>query len=76
MADPISIRLFQEVGMDLFQFGRIVEKNNAMFIDMPSQRSIVVEFNKRSPNASSVLMGVPTELRSNGGRQFTSAEFQ
>ena len=82
MYDPLPDRIFEDVSIDFFSYAG---KDFLVYVDRKSGYPIVYKFNKLDTTTESVIMilrktfsdvGVPRKLRSDGGPQFTSAQFR
>ena len=80
--DPVPSYPFEEVGVDLFHYAG---KQYIAYVDRLSGWLEVVDLGSRNVNTESVIkalrrifssFGVPRKLRSDGGPQFSSAQFQ
>ena len=82
MYDPLPDRIFEDVSIDFFSYAG---KDFLVYVDRKSRYPIVYKFNKLDTTTESVIkilrktfsdVGVPRKLRSDGGPQFTFAQFR
>ena len=81
MLEPPPSRIFEDVSVDLFSYNG---NSYLVYVDRLSGWPTISEFVKRDPTSNDIIsqlilqfsnLGVPTRLRSDGGPQFVSRNF-